>query len=337
MKIVNAGGLSPASGLQQAQRANAKALWPYISTRMNQGKGFFWKVRQQTAPGITPVLKGGLQTDLMSEFLTRDESGLWKFRARDNNAVKRSALLVKKLQNADDDSIIFERNMLQMGMSADGYLTHGKGSMFPDPLTDYDVFEAGSAGWTFVCDLCIPANGFNAKVTYSDDSVKTWTINNGEHPWALLGSRAIRDATGRAFSIYVDGQAGASQGRLFIRHRGATALWSQTDWSLDLRVGPTRHRLIMGWDQASGEINVWSQSNSETTPIATKTGVVQDLDVAPADGKKMRLWGVGTEGDGASLNINGGFFSILGFAHDPTLHTSDTKRAALWDWMDSEL
>ena len=198
--VNNGGGASPLTGLQLAAKPAEAALWPHIRAYAADRKGWLWKAGKIDAAlhaaGETDRLRGGLSTDHMTRFLTRDLFGR-KLVPRDNNAVKRHAYLVKQVRDGSD-VVVFNRPCLQIGMSADGTtLPYGKGGMEPDSTTNEDCFRAG--GWTAIFDILIPPDGETVKVTYSDDRTADWVVANASHPCEIMGSAAVRDGTGRAF------------------------------------------------------------------------------------------------------------------------------------------
>ncbi|MCC6918035.1 MAG: hypothetical protein IT548_02465, partial [Alphaproteobacteria bacterium] len=205
--------------------------------------------------------------------------------------------------------------------------------------TDEDVFQTG--GWTAIWDRASVPDATpgtpNGKVTYADDSEAEWEVANGTNPWGIIGSRAVRNGVGRAFSIYLDYSIGtpAAQGRLLMRNRGGTSSWSEGDLATDWRDG-ARHLLMAGFNPGTSEMKLWEyETGVGETLLATKSGVAVDLDVAPSGGKKARIGGVGAEGDGASIYANLMFTSVNGFLPDPVMHTDADARADLWAWAEA--
>lgn len=326
MRVVDTGGLSPISGLKKTMSDEMKVLWPHISALAPDRRGLLWKVGAITAPGTTGKLRGGLRADHMTDFLARDAL-MRKLIPRDNNVNKRHALLVKQVRDANDN-IVFNRPCLQIATSVDGFIGQGKGSMEAHPSTDEDMIFAG--GFAAGFDILIIPNGQVVKVTYSDDSTAQWTVNNPLANWPIFGSKALRNTTGNAFSIYID-----TNGNLIIRTRGGTSLWDGSTEATNYKPNtPQRFVRAISYDPVAAEMKLYDWTGSESL-LATKTSIPNDIDETQPGAKKGRLYTIGTEGNGSSYTANGCFVSLNFFLPDKTLMTSSIKRAALKAYIDA--
>lgn len=311
-------------------------IYPAVKSYLDNRSCLMFKPRADSGYGNTRCISGGLYSDPPTGFYMRDQAGrvlVPRVNNPANRGQDRHPTVVKQVIDPLTDTVLLNRASLMLGMSPTSWdstyrLAYSTaGTCLPHWKTDEGIFFPNLGGWVFVTEFLIMPPSSSVKIVYPDDTNETFAVTY-TGTFSLLGARAIRNGTGKAFQIYID-----SSGKLVMSNRAGTNMWVAGSYAKDWRDG-AKHLLIVRCDMNAGTVYLyeWNYNTNQEDELAHITGVSVDIANDSVDNSKLRMWAVGYPGDGNSIFNTGMFATVNCWFPGPAMAVDADARDLIWDW-----